>query len=243
MSSYNTLAQFYDYLTENVDYKVRSEYISNFFSQYGNGGKRVLDLACGTGTISNLLFDNGYDVTGIDISDEMLTVAGEKCHGDIKLFKGDISNFSLSEKFDYCICLLDSINHLENAESVMSCFDCVFDSLNKNGLFIFDVNTVYKHRNVLGDNTFVFDEQDFFLSWDNEFFDENRVRILLDFFIFNGRNYDRFSEEFYEKAYELDEIKNMLRLNHFEILAVYNELTTDLPDEESERVYFICKKL
>ncbi|MDE6470452.1 MAG: class I SAM-dependent methyltransferase [Eubacterium sp.] len=241
MSSYNTLAQFYDFLTENVDYKVRSEYISNFFSEYGNGGKNVLDLACGTGTISKLLCDRGYKVKGMDISDEMLIVAQEKSQNNVAFFKGDISDFSLPDKFDYCICLLDSLNHLENIDAVKSCFECVYHSLNENGLFIFDVNTVYKHRYVLGDNTFVFDEEDFFLSWDNEYCDENRVRILLDFFVFNGKNYDRFSEEFYEKAYELSELKSIL--NGFEILAVYDELTTDSPSEDSQRVYFICKKI
>ncbi|MDE6768076.1 MAG: class I SAM-dependent methyltransferase, partial [Eubacterium sp.] len=153
----------------------------------------------------------------------------------------DISDFSLPDKFDYCICLLDSLNHLENFDAVKSCFECVYNSLNENGLFIFDVNTIYKHRHILGDNTFIFDEEDFFLSWDNEYCDNNRVRILLDFFIFNGKNYDRFSEEFYEKAYELDELKSIL--NGFEIIAVYDELTTDSPAEDSQRVYFICKKL
>lgn len=241
MSSYNTLAQFYDFLTENVDYKVRSEYISNFFSEYGNGGKKVLDLACGTGTISKLLCDNGYEVTGMDISEEMLIVAQEKCQNRVRFFKGDISTFSLPEKFDYCVCLLDSLNHLENISAVKSCFECVSNTLNENGLFIFDVNTVYKHRHILGDNTFVFDEKDFFLSWDNEYCGDNTVRILLDFFVFNGRNYDRFSEEFYEKAYELDELKRIL--NSFEIIAVYDELTTESPTEDSQRVYFVCKKL
>lgn len=241
MSSYNTLAQFYDFLTENVDYKVRSEYISNFFSEYGNGGKKVLDLACGTGTISKLLCDNGYEVTGMDISEEMLIVAQEKCQNRVRFFKGDISTFSLPEKFDYCVCLLDSLNHLENISAVKSCFECVGNSLKENGLFIFDVNTVYKHRHILGDNTFVFDEEDFFLSWDNEYCDDNTVRILLDFFVFNGRNYDRFSEEFYEKTYELDELKRIL--NSFEIIAVYDELTTESPTENSQRVYFVCKKL
>lgn len=243
MSSYNSLAQFYDSLTENVDYKVRSEYISNFFSKYGNNGRRVLDLACGTGTISKILNDYGYHVTGIDISDEMLTVAQTKCQNNVNFLKGDIVDFSFSEKFDYCICLLDSVNHLENINDVKRCFDCVYNSLDKNGLFIFDVNTIYKHKHILGDNTFVFDEEDFFLSWDNEYCENNAVRILLDFFIFNGKNYDRCSEEFYERAYELDELKERLILSGFKVIAVYNDLTTDLPDEESERVYFICKKL
>lgn len=240
MSSYNTFAQFYDCLTENVDYEVRSEYISNFFSVFGNNGRRVLDLACGTGTSAKLLRKKGYDVAGIDISEEMLTIAESKCNGNVKFFKGDISDFSLPEKYDFCVCLLDSINHLNNIESVKKCFNCVHHSLNNNGIFVFDVNTVYKHNVILNDNTFAFDEEDFFLCWDNENAGDNTVRILLDFFVFNGNNYDRFSEEFYEKAYNLDEIKSALI--GFEIMGVYDDMTLNPPNEKSERVYFVCKR-
>ena len=80
------------------------------------------------------------------------------------------------------------------------CFDCVYNSLDNGGVFVFDVNTVYKHQCILADNTFVFDEEDFFLSWDNEYLGDNTVRILLDFFVFNGSSYDRYSEEFNEKG-------------------------------------------
>lgn len=111
MSSYNAFAQFYDYLTENVDYKVRSDYISNFFSAYGNKGKKVLDLACGTGTVTKLLSEKGYDVAGMDISDEMLTVAESKCNGNVQFFKGDISGISpCREKYDFAfVCSTVSI--------------------------------------------------------------------------------------------------------------------------------------
>lgn len=240
MSSYNAFAQFYDYLTENVNYKVRSDYISNFFYEYGCGGSKVLDLACGTGTVSKLLSDKGYCVTGMDISDEMLTVAQEKCCGKVEFLKGDISDFSLPEKYDYCICLLDSINHLDCIESVRKCFSCVYNALNKNGIFVFDVNTVYKHKDILGDNTFAFDEDDFFLCWDNEYMENNRVRILLDFFVFNGNNYDRFSEEFYETAYDIEDIKNAL--SDFEIVGIYDDMNLSPPKADSERVYFVCKR-
>ena len=241
MNSYKAFAQFYDYLTENVDYKVRSDYISNFFSEYNNGGNKVLDLACGTGTMSLLLAEKGYLVTGIDLSDDMLTVAENKCDGKVKFLKGNMTDFSLPDKFDYCLCSLDSINHLDGIKEVKKCFDCVYNSLNNNGVFVFDVNTVYKHKNVLGDNTFVFDEEDFFLSWDNEYVGNNTVRILLDFFVFNGRNYDRFSEEFYEKAYETKELLSILSC--FKIIGIYDELTMDKPKDDSERLYFVCKKV
>lgn len=239
MNSYKTFAQFYDELTDNVDYKVRSDYISNFFSRYSNGGNKVLDLACGTGTMTALLCEKGYDVTGIDLSCDMLSLASSKC--DARFICADISDFDINEKFDYCICLLDSINHLNDVDDVNACFNCVYDSLNEDGLFIFDVNTIYKHNNILADNTFVFDNDGYFLSWDNEQMEDNVIRILLDFFVYNGKNYDRFSEEFYEKAYEIDELKSMLK--NFEIIGIYDELTENSPKANSERVFFVCKKV
>ena len=239
MNSYKTFAQFYDELTDNVDYKVRSDYISNFFSRYSNGGNKVLDLACGTGTMTALLCEKGYDVTGIDLSCDMLSLASSKC--DARFISADISDFDINEKFDYCICLLDSINHLNGVDDVNACFNCVYDSLNEDGLFIFDVNTIYKHNNILADNTFVFDNDGYFLSWDNEQMEDNVIRILLDFFVYNGKNYDRFSEEFYEKAYEIDELKSMLK--NFEIIGIYDELTENSPKANSERVFFVCKKV
>lgn len=240
MRSYKSFAEFYDCLTENVDYEVRSDYISNFFSEYGNGGKTVLDLACGTGSISGLLDDKGYAVTGLDLSDEMLVYAKSKCP-DVTFVKADMTNFSFKEGFDFCVSSLDSVNHLTELSDVKKCFKCVYDSLNDDGLFVFDVNTIYKHRQILADNAFVFDYEDFFLSWDNEYEEDNKVRILLDIFVFNGKNYDRFSEEFYERAYSIDELTGALE--GFKIIGIYDELTENTPDNKSERIYFICKKV
>lgn len=240
MSSYNTLAEFYDLLTDNVDYKVRSDYISGFFSKYGKSSGKLLDLACGTGTLSKLLSDKGYEVTGIDLSDEMLSLADNKCAGKVKFLKGDISNFSLDEKFDFCLCSLDSINHLNDYDDVKSCFSSVYQCLNSGGIFVFDVNTLYKHEFILGDNTFAFDEEDFFLCWDNEYEGGGRVRILLDFFVFNGENYDRFSEEFYETAYDTEDL--IEALSDFEIIGIYDELKYTEPADDSQRIYFVCKR-
>lgn len=240
MSSYKKFADFYDTLTENVDYKVRSDYISNFFCQYGNGGNKVLDLACGTGSFSKELLNRGYSVFGIDKSADMLTVADNKCSGNASFIQCDMTDFQLKDKFDYCICMLDSINHLENINDVENCVNSVFDCLNPGGLFIFDVNTVYKHKNILADNTFVFDYDDFFLSWDNESMGDNVVRILIDMFVYNGKNYDRFSEEFCEKAYTVDELTKIL--NKFEIVGIFDELTENVPKSDSERIYFVLRR-
>lgn len=239
-SSYNEFAHYYDILTENVDYKVRSDYISNFFSDYGNGGNKMLDLACGTGSFCKEFANRGYSITGIDSSEDMLSVADSKLKSKAKFICADMTDFKFSDKFDFCVCMLDSINHLTDIELVKKCFNCVYDSLNKGGIFVFDVNTPYKHNCILADNTFVFDEEDFFLSWDNECENDNVVRILIDIFAFNGKNYDRFSEEFYEKAYDIDEIKSVI--GNFEILGIFDELTFNEPKNNSERIYFVLKR-
>ena len=241
MSSYNIFAQFYDRLTENADYQVRSSYISNFFSQYGRGKGTVLDLACGTGSVAKQLSDAGYNVIGIDLSEDMLTVASGKRIENAVFIKADMTDFLLPEKVDYCVCSLDSLNHLDSLSEWRNCFECVFDSLTKGGLFVFDVNTIYKHNEILADNAFLFDEEDFFLAWDNELLKKNKVRILLDFFVYNGVNYDRFSEEFIETAYSIEEIISAFS-DLFDIIGIYNELSLEPPREDSERLYFVLRK-
>lgn len=240
MSSYYALAQFYDSLTENVDYKVRSDYISNFFSKYYDSPRSVLDLACGTGNIAVNLVNEGYKVTGIDLSEEMLCEADNKADGKMELLKADMTDFKLDSKFDCCVCSLDSINHLLSLEDVEKCFNCVYGSLKSDGIFVFDVNTVYKHNNILAGNTFVFDEEDFFLSWDNEDEGENIIRILIDIFVFNGKSYDRLSEEFFERAYTVSELESVLY--NFEIIGIYDDLSLNEYTEQSERIYFVCKR-
>lgn len=240
MSSYNKFAYYYDILTENVDYKVRSDYISNFFSDYGNGGNKLLDLACGTGSFCKEFSDRGYNVWGADLSDEMLSIADNKTNSKVKFVRSDMTDFVFGEKFDYCICMLDSINHLTEIGDVKKCIENVYNCLNKGGVFVFDVNTPYKHNYILADNTFVFDEEDFFLCWDNEIENDSIVRILIDIFVFNGKNYDRYSEEFYERAYDIDEIKSVL--GNFEVIGIYDELTLSKPKKDSERIYFVLKR-
>ena len=167
MSNYGIFARYYDELLKNAEYEVRSDYISGFFNAEGIKYGKLLDLACGTGEFAKNFIHKGFDVVGIDLSEEMLTVAKAKCP-DVRFFRGNISSFELSEKFDCCICCLDSLNHLCSKEEWTGCFSSVYNSLKSGGIFIFDVNTVYKHNNILANNSFIFDEKDYFLAWDNE---------------------------------------------------------------------------
>lgn len=243
MRAYNRFATVYDELTDNVEYKKRTDYIHRFFKLYNIAeGSSVIDLACGTGSFSALLAEKGYDVTGIDSSDDMLTVAASKCGGNVKLLKADMRSFHLEKQCDACICCLDSINHLENIDDVKRTFRSINDSLFKGGLFIFDMNTLYKHKKILADSTFVFDKEDYFLSWDNEYAGNGKINIFLDLFIRNGNMYKRYSEEFSETAYRLQTIKAALK-PFFEIEGIYDDLSLKKPERTSERLYFICRSI
>lgn len=245
MSSYNYFALLYDALTENVDYKVRSDYISGFFTAENINSGTIVDLACGTGSFSIHLAEKGYSVLGVDLSEEMLSVAQEKlslADCDYSLINAKMQDFTADIQVDGVICMLDSINHLTDFDDVRKTFKNVYKSLKNGGLFIFDVNTVYKHQKILFDNTFVFDEDDYYLVWDNERVNDREVRILLDFFSFNGMSYDRYSEEFNEYAYSVDELTDMLNNAGFSDIRIYDELTTEPAKENSERLYFVCKK-
>ena len=237
--SYGVFAEYYDRLTSNAEYKKRAEYMEGFFNFSDKSKRKVLDLACGTGSICKEFADMGYDVTGLDLSEEMLSIASTKAN--IRLLKHDMRNFNFENEFDACVCAFDSLNHLETLEDWKKCFFSVYSSLKDGGIFVFDVNTIYKHNNILADNAFIFDEDDFFLAWDNEGLENNKVRILLDFFIFNGENYDRQSEEFVESAFSVDEIKDALA-DYFTLDGVYDDMTRNAPAAESQRLYFVCKR-
>ena len=243
MSSYNIFAKYYDLLTQNIDYNAGSNFISGIFK--AENVHSVIDLACGTGVMSEMLIDNGFSVLGIDYSCDMLCVAENrlsKTNGDYTLINAKMQDFSLDRKYDACVCCLDSINHLTDENDVLKTFKCVFNSLNDFGIFIFDVNTVYKHQTSLNNRAYVFDEEDFFLSWDNELLENDTVRILLDFFVYNGTSYDRYSEEFLERAYKKELLKEMLNIAGFEKIEVCGDFEHSAPTETDERLFFICYK-
>lgn len=110
----------------------------------------------------------------------------------------------------------------------------------KDGLFIFDVNTIYKHNNILSDHAFVFDEENYFLAWDNEGISDGEVRIFLDLFVKQGADYKRFSESFTEKAYSVKALTAALK-PYFSSIEVFDDLSRKSPQKTSERLYFVCR--
>ena len=187
MTNYGYFASFYDELTNNVRYEKTARYILSLAEHYNHDMGLTLDLACGTGSLTVLLKKMGIDIYGIDASAEMLSIAQEKAlsqeiHGMLFLCQ-KMQNLDLFGTIDTCICTLDSINHITNSKELQKAFDKVSFFMNPKALFIFDVNTLYKHQSVLGDNTFVYDTENVYCVWQNTLLKDRRtVDISLDFF-------------------------------------------------------------
>ncbi len=246
MSSYESFAQYYDKLNSNVDYKARGEYILSLFDKFGNPPKTLLDLACGTGTLLKFFAQKGMDLIGVDASPDMLSIARDRLfekYPSVLLLCQRMDELDLYGTVEGGISTLDSFNHLSSIDEIAAVFGRLKFFIESNGLFIFDMNTPYKHKNILGNNSFVLENEDVFCVWQNEYFDEqNRVDICLDFFTPNGDLWDRTEEEFSERAYEPEQILDAAKRNCFEPVAVYEDMSFNKPNEKSERIIYIIRR-
>lgn len=244
--AYEVFADFYDKLTGNVGYKERAEYILSVLDKLNHQAGLTLDLACGTGSLTLELKKQGVDIYGIDGSPDMLSVALQKAsdEGEQILFLCQkMQSIDLYGTIDTCVCTLDSINHLTNKQDVQKTFQRVSLFMNKGGVFLFDVNTVYKHRCVLSDNVFVFDTDEVYCVWQNTPDEDNKVNISLDFFIPEGKSYYRITEEFSERAYTMEELNEMLTKAGFTVEAVFGDMTFDAPSEDEQRIIVAARKI
>ena len=248
MSKYSDFAFYYDGLTTNIDYKKRAEYFDMLIKKYcRSSGKYLADLGCGTGSLSEEFSRLGYDVIGIDNSEEMLSAALDKKYdsgSDIQYICQDMTELELYGNADIFICALDSINHLSCADDIKKTFKRVFMFTEPDGLFIFDANTAYKHKEILGDNSFIYENDQVFCAWQNSYRPENnRVEISLDFFEKdNHGNYRRYSEDFSEIALDTQILDSYLTDAGFEIFAHFDDDSTEPPHEKSQRIIFIAHK-
>ena len=247
MESYSQFAIFYDRLMSDVDYKARTAYLLKLFKKYGKTPTLLLDLACGTGGFSNEMSRRGIEVIGVDMSEEMLSAARENSADmgtNVLFLCQKAEDLNLYGTVDGAICCLDSVNHITNKKNLKKAFEKVSLFLEKDCLFIFDANTVYKHKEVLGNNTFVIEQDDIYCVWQNCFDEENLVTdISLDFFAENGDFYERYCEDFKERAYTDEELTQMLNDCGFSVEAVLGDMTDSEPDEFCERKIFVAKKI
>lgn len=250
MRPYDILAEFYDELISDVDYSSRVDYLQKLFIKHNYKASTVLDLACGTGNITFELVKRGFDVIGVDFSEEMLTRAAQKsvesgCSLTNPLFVcQDMRCLELAGKVSCAVCVLDGINHLGSLQSVKKTFESVSLYLERDGLFVFDLNTPYKIKNILGNNTFVYDYDDVYCVWENSYNEKTaRCRFDLTFFERDGEKYLRSDESFYEKAYTTAQVKNRLESSGMKLEAVYADMSFAAAKEKSERLIYVARKL
>ena len=246
--SYFDFARFYDSLMEDARYSERADYLLLLCERFEHPVGKCLDLACGTGSLARELCQRGAEVIGVDGSVDMLAEASRLAYEQecpVIFACQDMRELVLPEPVDTCVCTLDSINHLPAATDVQACFDRVSENLKTGGLFIFDVNTVYKHREVLGNNAFTFENDSVFCAWQNAVSEdnENTVEILLDFFEEQeDGSYLRYSESFCETAYTDGELRAMLERSGFETLACFGDLSLEAPADDEQRAVYVARK-
>lgn len=244
--NYDVLAAVYDDFTLNAEYEKRAEYFAKILEKNSITSGVLLDLACGTGTLSFLFEKAGFDVIGADISGEMLSIASTKkseLGSDVLFIEQDMRELELYSKVNACVCALDSINHLECIADVKKAFKSLSHFTEKGGIFIFDVNTEYKHTHILADNCFVYESENCFLSWQNEINDDNSVEIYLDLFTEESGLYKRESEYFKEYIYSDTDLEKALNEADFEVLGIYDDLSFEKPTGTSQRKVFVCRKV
>lgn len=239
---YGDFAEAYDALTFNVPYDEIADYYAKILVQMTQG-RRLLDMGCGTGNLTVRLAERGFDVIGQDSSSDMLTYAAAKS-GEITWICQKMEATELGEEVDAIISTLDSINHLSDREAVEHCFRRAAENLKCGGAFVFDVNTIRKHRETLGNNTFVYDVDGVYCVWQNTFDPaDNGVDIELDlFFEEEDGSYSRGGESFREIAFSETELREMLKKAGFEVANVWEYLTFNEPNETSDKLLIAARK-
>lgn len=232
MNEYKDFSYYFDQIMEIIDY---NDWL-NFTKRFVTNDKSILDLACGSGTLSLLLKIDGYDVEGLDLSHDMINVAKNKFkanHLFSEFYQEDMTSFNLNKKYDCITCYFDSLNHLPTIEMVKSTFNCVYNHLNDNGLFIFDIFSKSKYEEM--NDTIISEEfDDFNYTWQMKIAKPN---ILIHNIKIEG--YEEINETYNEYYYDYNDL---IDTNKFEVINICGDFTDDL-NFESERILIVLKKI
>ncbi len=238
--SYKEFSQIYDLLMDDIDYEKWTSFIIN----KAEGSRKILEAACGTGSITRLLADKNYKVTAFDLSQDMLMRAYEKLGRSpgVKLLNMDMTTFKIDDKFDAAICCCDGINYIAENQ-VINFFNNVYNHLNNNSKFIFDMSTEYKYDSLFND-TYVYDDGEVFYVWENVM-DElnNAVNVEINFFVKDlSDKYTRINEIQTQYIHEAETIIKLLGDAGFTDIEVYDDYINEEFNEESLRAVFCAVK-
>ena len=245
MSAYQDLASAYDGLTMDVDYKGILDYLEAILRRLDKKPKSVLDLGCGTGSMSVLLADAGYRVIGADISEEMLTVASQKsmdCENPPFFIRQAMQRLRLPMQVNAVFSLLDCLNYVTKPGDVRETIQRVYHNLTDGGVFIFDINTPYKLRNLDG-QVFLDENEESYCVWRAEFDPkENICYYGIDLFQKQGMLWRRSFEQHSEYAYEPSELMQWLKEAGFSNVLQFADRKFCDPSEDEQRIYFVAIK-
>lgn len=251
MEAYTEFANVYEKFMDNVPYEKWCEAICEILRSHGIEDGLVLDLGCGTGTMTRLLREKGYDMIGVDNSAEMLEIAREHPDDGILYLQQDMREFELYGTVRAIVSVCDSMNYLTEDGDLEQVFRLANNYLDPGGLFIFDMNTEYKYREMLGDQTIAEERENCSFIWDNYYYEEEKINeYQLSLFVEDpvlsektGQDICRkFQEMHYQRAYSLAEVKAALEVAGMEFIAAYDAFTRNPVHQESERMYIIARE-
>lgn len=245
MNAYHALATSYDRLTNDVDYKAIVAFYQQILDREGICPRSAADLACGTGSVTLLLAEKYDRVIGVDMSEEMLTVAFERAgerENMPQFVCQKLQQLSLPRGVDLAVCALDGIDYILDPADCSEAIRRVYKALNPGGIFIFDVNTPEKLRAMDG-QIFLDEDDDVYCVWRGEFDQENNICSYgMDLFQRRGDVWDRSFEEHREYAYSIEQLKQYLKVAGFTHIRVYADAVLESPREGEQRVYFSARK-
>ena len=246
MGKYGYLADCYDSFTMDINYHNWANYVEQQFARADRSVRTVLDLACGTGSLSWILADRDYEMIGVDISPDMLSQAIEKVSETVKeapiFLCQSMDKLDLYGTVDACICMLDSVNHITTPKTLITAFSRVHLFLEPGGLFLFDVLTP-RHLQSLDGGTFLDETEDAFCVWRTDYEKESRIcTYAMDLFLKDGDHWSREQEVHEEYAYTIEELTTYLKQAGFCRIQQHGNLKMRPPDEGEERIFFTAWK-
>lgn len=248
MNCYGEFAEVYDRLMKrDLDYNQITDHIENLFDYYGVHPKLMADLACGTGNITIPLAQRGYEMIGVDASGEMLSIAQEKAaeaQTDILFLNQNMSRLDLYGTCGAFVSMIDGFNYMVLPQAVLETFRRIHDCfLDPGGLLIFDVSSDYKLREILGDHTFVYEQEDIFYTWENRYLPKYHLcSMYLNFFRQEpSGSYRRFTETHLQRGYTVRELTYLLKKAGFEQVDAYDGFSFDPAGEASERILIAAR--
>ena len=246
MEAYTGFASVYDLFMDNIPYKDWCAYVTGLLKEHGISDGLLLDLGCGTGKLTRLLAAEGYDMIGVDLSEEMLEIALEHEMEDPKqilYLQQDMREFELYGTVRAIVSICDSMNYILEKEDLVQVFKLVNNYLDPSGIFIFDMNTEYKYTHLLADGTFAENREESSFIWENFYDEDERINEYdLTLFIKEGELFRKFEETHYQRCYSLEEVKEAAKEAGMEFVAAYDAFTRKQVKDDSERVYLVFRE-